>query len=111
MAEKDQQGGKEQFLEIRIRGGNNYLSYLTNMSISCITPSAEGNCDVTHCTLVMILLHLMAWWRVGKDAVGSLQRLFTACYSFQAFINVKQILMKTSSYAHSTDIYLFQKSH
>lgn len=54
----------------------------------------------------------MAWWRMGKDAVMAFFHcLFSVCYSFQTFINVKQMLMKTSSYTHSADIHLFQKSH
>lgn len=37
-------GREKQFLEIRIMRENNFLS--TKMSISCITPSAQGSPDV-----------------------------------------------------------------
>lgn len=110
MAEKDQEGRKEYFSEWRIRTDNNDLSYI-NVAGSLYQHKRSG-CNITHHPQSSFLMHLRAWWRTERDTVMQfLLCLFIACYIFQAFINVKHILIKKSAYTHNMVTYLFQKSH
>lgn len=110
MAEKDEEGRKEYFSEWRIGTENNDLPYI-NVAGSLHQHKRTGGNTIHHLES-SFLIHLRVWWRMERDTVMQfLHYLFIACYSFQAFINVKHVLMKKSAYTHSTATYLFQKSH